>query len=246
MSDDKRCCPTNVEPIPPTAYPKKGRHVTVDQTDLYISGNGPKAIIVITDVFGWGHDNAFALTDLLAEGGFTAVCPDWFHGNPRTGASSKDPETINQWRANYTWEKTVASDIAAATKLLQQEGSGVAVGALGLCWGGKIVFRAAAEGAIRAGVAVHPSRLEATDGAACPVPMCVLLSKDEQPLEDLKEELEKKPFAAQNVWQRFDDMHHGWIGARGVLPATLSSTTDEAKRALEAITIALDFFKRVL
>ena len=70
---------------------------------------------------------------------------------------------------------------------------------------------------------------------------CALPSKDEADDETLgKSVLAAGPCGKDLVWQRFDDMHHGWVSAREY------NTEDNRKRAAEAISIFIDFFKKHL
>ncbi len=88
--------------------------------------------------------------------------------------------------------------------------------------------------------ACHPSFLTIEDIQSLKVPVCLLPSKDESPEhEEMGRILMKeKDNASQNVYKRFEDMHHGWVAARGDF-----SNEKNAERATEAITILQAFFK---
>jgi len=89
---------------------------------------------------------------------------------------------------------------------------------------------------------VHPSLFSVDDAAGIVCPILTLPSKDEAPLLDLKEALEAIPEIGQHcVWQRFDDMHHGWCGARGDW-----TVPEQARRATEAIELTKTFFAKHL
>ncbi len=55
------------------------------------------------------------------------------------------------------------------------------------------------------------------------------------------EALKAKPFFDRCLVQRFPDMHHGWVAARGDWSDPL-----QARRATEALQIFSDFFRRCL
>jgi len=91
-------------------------------------------------------------------------------------------------------------------------------GAIGLCWGSKIVSLTSGAGSpFAAGAECHPAMVDPADAEKITIPICMLPSKDESK-EDfekfhatLKPELKKK-----SVLEVYDDQVHGWMGARGL------------------------------
>ena len=64
----------------------------------------------------------------------------------------------------------------------------IKTGIIGFCWGGKkVILEAANAGKYVAAGSAHPSFFEAADAENVSVPMCVLPSKDEPPLEDVRD-----------------------------------------------------------
>jgi dienelactone hydrolase len=234
------CCPTTVKPVA-SGYTAAG-------ADFYITGSGPRGIIFITDIFS-RHPNAFQFADYLAGAGFTVVMPDFFPGGTEWPASDFPPKDGFQspaWQSFYARITNVPPFLAIvkrAAELLKRLGV-QSIGAVGLCWGGKIALRALADGTVQSAASPHPSFLTAEDGAAATGPVCLLLSKDEAPLLDVKEALDAKPFAAKNVFLRFDDLFHGFLGARGPLEKAFTFDMDDAVavRVNEAAGIVAKFF----
>lgn len=70
--------------------------------------------------------------------------------------------------------------------------------------------------------------------------MCFLPAKGD-PMEDAKAELDKKPFADQCVYRRFDDQEHGFMAARGDW-----SDAKVAAAAGEGIELLGGFFDKLM
>jgi dienelactone hydrolase len=97
---------------------------------------------------------------------------------------------------------------------------------VGFCWGGKIaalLSKGQPQKGIVASVQVHPAFLDTADAAEIKIPHLVLASKDEDAnvVKEYKEAFQKYAGADQNVAKSevhtFEDMHHGWMGARAKL-----------------------------
>eukprot|EP01012_Entosiphon_sulcatum_P019652 TRINITY_DN2455_c0_g1_i1.p1 TRINITY_DN2455_c0_g1~~TRINITY_DN2455_c0_g1_i1.p1 ORF type:complete len:246 (+),score=45.56 TRINITY_DN2455_c0_g1_i1:62-799(+) len=235
------CCPTEIGPVTST-YAATGATVKVGDVDVYVVGSGDRAIITVYDIFGL-HPNAYQAADKLASSGFRVYLPDFFRGKPwplEPWPPADGFGGLMEWVGQHGSYEVIRPTLAAVAGLARSEGA-KHVGAVGYCWGAKPVFRFGAEaGAIDAAATSHPSFLNAEDATKILVPTCVLPSKDESPLEDVKAILDAKPHHALNVWQRFDDMHHGWVAARGDW-----SDPEQAKRATEALNIFAHFFHKV-
>ena len=61
---------------------------------------------------------------------------------------------------------------------------------------------------------VHPSFLETSDAEILEGPICVITSKDDPELKDFRNIVESKSFGKKCLWDRYEDMHHGFCGAR--------------------------------
>ena len=225
------CCPTELKPVT-SGYTKKS-------LEYYIAGVGSsKAIILTPDIFG-RHPNAFQLADVLASNGFLVVFPDYFREKPwstsRMPLGDADQQDFAVFFEGIQYDK-VKSDVVAAADVARRLGA-TSVGMIGLCWGGKIAMRANADGIVSCCAAVHPSRIVEQDGKDVKGPVCFLPSKDEPNLDDVVAAMQVQPFAAKNVYQRYDDLHHGFMGAR-------ADYSDEkfTARVEEVLKTVVDFF----
>jgi len=91
-------------------------------------------------------------------------------------------------------------------------------GALGFCWGGKIVSMTCAEDSpFVVGAQSSPAAIEPAEGERVSVPMCVLASggEEEEKVKAYKEGLEKN--GKGYFVERREEMVHGWMSARGGL-----------------------------
>lgn len=230
------CCPTDVLPVK-TTYQSQG-------AKMYLTGKGTKALIYIPDIFG-PHPNTYHVCDLLAAKGYMVLMPDFFCGStewplsdfpPKDGFGGKF-QTFLQG-LNYTHMRHV---VVEAVTILKALGC-TKIGAVGMCWGGKIGIRANCEGLLTGSVCAHPFMLEDVDAKDLKTPVCLLPTKDEDAknMEAYMAEAAKHPFHALNVHKRFEQMHHGFLAARG-------DFNDEANRkaAEEALDIVDKFFHSV-
>ena len=137
-----------------------------------------------------------------------------------------------------SWEVVKADVEATIVDLKEKRGYELSqLGFIGFCWGGKQALRYASDSRFHAAATAHPSFLALEDIEAAQCPLAILPSKDEPEMAELKEAMLAKDFADKCVWQRFDDMPHGWCGARGDW-----SNEHDSKRASEALNIFADFF----
>ncbi|KAJ3068898.1 hypothetical protein HDU99_003077 [Rhizoclosmatium hyalinum] len=244
------CC--NVPAVSATYEPTGSTiHVlTTETNDYYVAPAAPtnKAVIFVHDAFGVSPQ-AKQATDLLAKAlKVHAILPDFYRSKKVPFAEGR--ESIVQFLGQYgNYDKIVKADLIAVVKWLKETHGVDSVAVVGLCWGGLIVFRlggdAGSEGleAIKGVATAHPSMLDPAYGAKLQVPVALLPSKDEDAklMEDVFEAVSKNPKASEkSIHQRFDDMHHGWVGARG------DYTIEQQKeRATEALNIIASFFRTV-
>jgi dienelactone hydrolase len=109
-------------------------------------------------------------------------------------------------------------------------------GIFGFCWGGKIACMASAEVAdIKAAGLIHPSMINLEDADNVNCPMILLPTKDEPDMMPFYEKLQQR-LGGSCKHVRFDDMFHGFAGARGNLEDELNR-----KRVDEAISLIHEF-----
>lgn len=237
------CCPTEILPVESTYKAK---------SDLvYIAGDSSstKGILFIPDIFG-PHPNAYQVADTLAGRGFLVVMPDFFRGThwtldhfpPADGFASP---TWANFLSNLTYEQLesrVQQGISILRGLMSSNGSdsnNTKIGAIGFCWGGAIAMRALAEGLVVSAASPHPSFLTTDLMKSVQGPVCLLPTKDDTELLDMKEAAESTGHKV--VYQYFDDVHHGFCSARANFNDELNR-----RRTNEAIDILVKFFDETL
>eukprot|EP01046_Picozoa_sp_COSAG06_P077997 COSAG06_NODE_25667_length_631_cov_1.159774_1_plen_148_part_10 len=79
-----------------------GKVVTVGDMDLYVAGEGPRAIVLVYDIMGFAPANTQHNCDVLAAAGFLVVMPDFFHGSGRgqEGFERPDSDVVDAELAN--------------------------------------------------------------------------------------------------------------------------------------------------
>jgi len=108
-------------------------------------------------------------------------------------------------------------------------------GALGFCWGGKIVALTSGKNTpFAASIQTSPARLDADDASKIIIPTAILASKGEDvtAVQQYKENLK----VGHHV-EIFDSQVHGWMSARGDLKDT--AVKAEYERGYKTV---LDFF----
>ncbi|KAJ2564946.1 hypothetical protein GGH95_004521 [Coemansia sp. RSA 1836] len=242
MSFPSACC--NTPPVVAN-YTTKGEYGKLGDLDCYFAGNkgSKRGIFVNYDVFGF-HPNVLQLCDILGGLGFYVVLPDLLRGSPLKLADLGNPELLgNFMRTAGSWETNKPAFVQGLEHL---HGSGAtSVGLIGFCWGAKIVVSALEElDGFVGGAIVHPAMIKSDDFGKVKAPLMALPSKDED-MEMFKNgfaELKaNKPFGAQCRLESFQDMTHGFCGARG-------DWTDPAiaKRANDAIKFLVIFFNDIM
>lgn len=221
----------------------------------YIAGNpatAKRGVVLIQDIFG-NHPNVYQFADVIASNGFVVAVPDMFPDNTAWPTNNWPPNfQSDEWQAFYqkiSQFESFVPKVKQAADLLTSMGC-VSVGCAGLCWGAKPALRALKANVVKSVAGPHPSFLGLDDVKDAQGPIAFLMSKDEAPLLDVKEELEKNAFADKNVFVRFDDLYHGFLGARGPLEKAFdfNYTSEDAvtKRIAEASDVVINFFKATL
>ncbi|ESW26150.1 hypothetical protein PHAVU_003G095100 [Phaseolus vulgaris] len=159
---------------PPLLNPNAGAgHVEkLAGLDSYIAGspNSNLAVLLISDVFGYEAPNLRNIADKVAAAGYYVVVPDFFFGDPY------NPENAN--RAIHVWLKDHGTDKGseAAKSIVEAlKSKGVsAIGAVGFCWGAKVVVELSKSRLIQAAVLLHPSFVSVDDIKGVDIPTAVL------------------------------------------------------------------------
>ena len=131
----------------------------------YVVGDGPRALVVLPDVWGAGLEATRVFCDTVAEYGLRVVLPDVFHGRP---FSPDGPwPDMNAWWATHT-RGNVLADVAQVVAGLR-EGRDM-VGVLGFCWGGMMALECAVDGIGDRAVPVTPSQVTPSHAGQVVIP----------------------------------------------------------------------------
>ncbi|XP_049354470.1 endo-1,3;1,4-beta-D-glucanase-like [Solanum verrucosum] len=178
----------------------------------YVSGSSDsqKAILLISDIFGYEAPNLRKLADKVAAEGYYVVVPDFFYGEPY------NPE--NKERTVQVWLQSHGTDIGfedAKQVIAALKDKGIsAIGAAGFCWGGKVVVQLAMSENIQAAVLLHPSFVSVDDFKEVKAPIAILGAEIDHltPPElfmQFKEILSSKPEVDSFV-KIYPGVAHGW------------------------------------
>ncbi|KAI3965562.1 hypothetical protein MKX01_010519 [Papaver californicum] len=204
--DHDHCCKN-----PPALNSSSGyEHVEeIGGLKTYVSGSldTKLGILLVSDVYGYGAPNLRNLADKVAAAGYYVIVPDFFHGDPYTPG-----EDLLVWRQSHGTDKG-AVEAKQVIKALKYKGIS-AVGAAGICWGGKVVGELAKSDDLKAIVMMHPSSVTIDDIKEIKVPISILgaeLDKKLPPalLKQFEEVLATKPEVDSFV-KIFKGVRHGW------------------------------------
>ncbi|CAJ1038769.1 hypothetical protein NXY56_008267 [Leishmania guyanensis] len=235
--DPNRCCPTEKGPAKCDYTPVGG--------DFYMVGphNSKAGVVVVSDIFGM-LANSKRLADMLAEQGYLVVMPDFF--GAQAWPMSEWPADFEsarwiQHKAKISKFDTFAPRMENAIALLRQMGC-AKVGVIGMCWGANLTFMMAAQGKIDAAATAHPVNLTSDNVKAAKVPVLVMPSKDEPPMDEVEAAIDAHS-VAPHVYVRFGSLPHGFFGARYDPDAY---TPEERKDVETARGLLVDFFNKSL
>ncbi|KAI3926735.1 hypothetical protein MKW92_021821 [Papaver armeniacum] len=204
--DHHHCCKN-----PPVLNSSSGDGLVEEIGGLktYVSGSldSKLGILLVSDAFGYEAPNLRNLADKVAAAGYYVVVPDFFHGDPYT--PGKD---VLVWFQSHGTDKG-AVEAKQVIKALKHKGIS-AVGAAGMCWGGKVVAELAKSDDLKAVVMMHPSGATVDDIKEIKVPISILggeLDKLSPPalLKQFEEVLSTKPEVDSFV-KVFKGVDHGW------------------------------------
>ncbi|KAJ2719216.1 hypothetical protein GGI07_005355 [Coemansia sp. Benny D115] len=239
MSFPAACC--NTPPVK-ADYAAQGTTGAIGDMPCYFAGKAgsQRAILVNYDVFGY-HANVKQLCDILGASGFRVALPDLLRGNYLTEEDLGKPNVFSDFAAQRGSWSALSAAYAATRDHLVAEGAR-SVGVLGFCWGGSIVVKALSvmEG-VASGAIIHPAAVTEEAVAEIAAPLFALLSKHEPDYTPMFAAIEQKPFFDKCRLVRFDDMFHGFCGARGDW-----ANPEQSKRANEAIAMTVEFFNNTL
>ncbi|XP_076925333.1 endo-1,3;1,4-beta-D-glucanase-like isoform X1 [Bidens hawaiensis] len=200
-----QCCEN-----PPAASSggESGEVLQIASLNSYVSGNpdSKTAVLLVTDVFGYGAPKLRQLADKIASAGYYVVAPDFFHGDPLTPGAN-----IAEWLQNHAPEPAV--ELAKPViKALKDKGE-TKIGAAGFCWGAKVVVELAKEAEIEVAALLHPSFVTLDDIKGVKIPIGILGAEIDQrsPPELVKEfEAALVTNKVNNFVKIYPGVAHGW------------------------------------
>ncbi|KAI3995050.1 hypothetical protein MKX01_020822 [Papaver californicum] len=202
-----QCCQN-----PPTVSSNSGSGCVEEIGGLqsYVSGSSDSklGILLISDVFGYEAPNLRNLADKVAAAGFYVVVPDFFHGDPYT--TDKD---LRVWLESHGTD-VGTQEAKTVIEALKLEGIS-AVGAAGMCWGGKVVSELAKSDDLKAIVMMHPGLVTVDDIKEIKVPISILGAEVDhlcppELVKQFEEVLQTKSDQVASFVKIFNGVEHGW------------------------------------
>lgn len=174
------------------------------------SPDSKRAILLVSDVFGFEAPNLRKVATKVAACGFFVVVPDFFYGDPYVHDNAQRPFPV--WLQSHKTDKGY-EDARSVVAALKSRGI-VAVGAAGYCLGAKVVVELAKTDDIQAAVLLHPSFVTVDDAKDVKCPIAVLGAEQDQmsPPELLKkfEETLVAKSTVDTLVKIFPGVTHGW------------------------------------
>jgi len=177
---------------------------------------------MVGDIFGFSTQ-VLQGADRLASNKYLVFYPDFFDGEPAKGAwwaptSEDGPAKIKAFFATLAGKNSPATALgripAFIAEVTKEKKTIETWGGFGLCWGGKVVSIGGDNLGMKVSVQVHPAMLDASDALKITIPFALLASKDEDAAEVEKFGANLK---GEKLVETFNDLGHGWMGARGNL-----------------------------
>ncbi|QHO21265.1 Endo-1 [Arachis hypogaea] len=229
---------------PPTLNPNAGiGHVEkFAGLDSYLTGSSHSnlAVLLISDVFGYEAPNLRKLADKIAASGYYVVVPDFFYGEPYDPRNTNTP--IEEWLKDHGTDKGF-EDAKPVVEALKSKGIS-AIGAVGFCWGAKVVVELAKPKLIQVAVLLHPTFVTVEDISAVDIPIGILGAEIDQvsPPELIKkfEEVLKAKSWVDSYVKVVPNVAHGWTVRYD------PQDSKAVKDAEEAHQFVLDWFAKHL
>ena len=168
-----------------------GKVVTVGDMDLYVAGEGPRAIVLVYDIMGFAPANTQHNCDVLAAAGFLVVMPDFFRGSGRGQEGFERPDS-----------DVVDAELANVVLPFVREQGGESIGLVGFCFGGGVAARAASAGLLKCVGGIHASGLTPELAAETTVPMMMLQAGNDPDLAPVVEVLKETAVYDQCVMRQ--------------------------------------------
>ena len=223
-----QCCDN-----PPTLNPSSGVGLVqeIGGIQSYVVGSSDTklAVLFISDVYGYEAPNLRKLADKVAAAGYYAVVPDFLHGEPYDAENTERP--IQVWIKDHGPDKG-CEEAKLVIEALKQKGISK-IGAVGFCWGAKVVVQLAqSQEYIQAGALLHPSFVTVDDVKGVKVPLAVLGAEiDHLSPPELVKQFEEALNAKAEVdgfVKIFPGVAHGWTVRYNTEDAAAVKCAEEA------------------
>ncbi|KAI1314414.1 hypothetical protein EDD11_002201 [Mortierella claussenii] len=250
MSLTSACC--NTPPVENAQWTNKGEQVPLSRE---IAGEvrttyrtGPKdskrGLIAIYDIFSYSPTSS-QFFDRIAEshGGFQLSAPHVFKNGGIPPELVGDSTKLMAWLgANGDYKGNHVDEIIrVAVEDLRKDGC-TSFSIFGQCWGALMAVKAASEEGqpfLSAG-GPHPSFFSIEAVKDIKAPLVILASKNEADMIPIIESVKHKNFPVESFHYRFDNMPHGFTGARGDF-----KDPENRKAIFEAIDFLGAYFAKV-
>ncbi|KAJ6637566.1 putative AIM2 family protein C30D10.14 [Pseudolycoriella hygida] len=191
-------------------------NLTAYQYEAPHNMNPNRLLIGVYDIYGFNYENLKQVADQMAvqSSGFKVVLPDFFRGD--AWDVDRNASERQEWMDRVgDWNGIVKPDLINVVQYYKNRGV-EEFAIYGMCWGGKIATLAAIELSeyFKASGLVHPSLVTDDEAEIVQIPMYLMPSKDERNMTSFYQILQSK-FGDNSGHRRFDDMSHGFTGARG-------------------------------
>lgn len=232
------CCPTDKGPAK-CKYELEGN-------SMYMAGSlgATKGVVIISDIFGL-LPNSLRYADVLGNAGFLVIVPDFFGSDAWLSEDYPPDREGEKWKRFFKicndFDRHLPRAKNAVNVLRKMGCSRVAV--IGMCWGSRLAFDLAAENLVEAAATAHPSILSPDAvKSALQKPMCIMLSKDEGPFEEV-EAVAKTSTFSHSIYTRYQKLPHGFFGCRFEYDDCTNEEMDELKAAIKT---SINFFNESL
>lgn len=189
--------------------------------------NASQAILVVLDIFGF-LDQILQGADILAhsdkEHQYQVYMPDFFDGEPMNlsdwpADTDEKKSRLNAFFGNQANPEKAQKRLPQCLKAAEEHNPNIKTwGALGYCWGGKMVSLASgAETPFKAAAQTSPAMVDPKDAEKISIPMCMLASKDESADDVARYESSLK--GVRHV-ETYPTQLHGFMSARADLKDT--------------------------
>ncbi|KAI5075336.1 hypothetical protein GOP47_0009412 [Adiantum capillus-veneris] len=205
------CC----VPAPPCQHACTGSEESFGPFFSYLShpssATPTAAVILVSDVFGFESPLLRKLADKIASSlGYLVVVPDYFNKDPFS-ASARVP--VEEWKKTHEPMDFVEGTISIVETL---KNKGIfSTGAVGFCWGAKVVVELAKRDYLKVAVLCHPSFASVDDFKDVKTPIAILAAETDRfsppdVVMQYQEILESRN-EVQSFVKIYPGTSHGWV-----------------------------------